>query len=606
MIILAVFVMQAALIVFLSQDIYENYKALQLSESKAKVEQETAEMMLTLAFFEEKAQSLAHAGRLPKGKVLTQQELDETLADVLQNFGPGIGGGIWYEPYQADPAQRRLCGYLFQSEKGRASDAAFRSDAYNYHEQIWYRQIKEQVGRGAVTYSWTQPYKDAAGSNQYMITIGAGIYDEAGNFIGMSTMDWVVEDLIAAFRKILPTPNSVIMLYGRSGVFRLTNDRVDTVRPEDCNFDAAQYVKIEHVFNPDMRVAVYAPQEELFRFVHDSMRLTLAVLLGACVLIVALLYRFLSVLIHRPVKKLAQAAQAIGAGDFSVHVEAGTQDELGKLAETFNKMTRDIKENVETIARITAERERLSAELHVARDIQSSMLPCIFPPFPERVDVDLFASMQPAREVGGDFYDFYLIDERRIAVVIADVSGKGVPAALFMVIAKTLLKNQGQQGASPAEIFAAVNDQLCENNEAGMFVTAFFGVLDLHSGLFTYVNGGHNPPYWCKANGETVRIDATGDLLLAALPQTAYHERQITLRRGDKLFLYTDGVTEAMRPDGEMFGDQRLEAILTAQNRLPPKQLVEEVKAAVARFAADAEPFDDITMLALECRRADA
>ena len=251
-----------------------------------------------------------------------------------------------------------------------------------------------------------------------------------------------------------------------------------------------------------------------------------------------------------------------------------------------------------SLTRVIAEKERLGAELDIATKIQASMLPCIFPAFPHRKEFDIYASMRPAKEVGGDFYDFFFINDNTLAVVMADVSGKGVPAALFMVIAKTLIKNNAQDGKSPGAVFEAVNNLLCENNEAGMFVTAFLGYLDIPTGRFTYVNAGHNPPL-LRANERFDWLKAKPGFVLAGMEDIFYKQHEVTLAPGDALFLYTDGVTEAVNNENNLFSNPRLLETVNAYLDAPLRELCVSVKREIDRFAEGAEQADDITMLAL-------
>jgi sigma-B regulation protein RsbU (phosphoserine phosphatase) len=270
-------------------------------------------------------------------------------------------------------------------------------------------------------------------------------------------------------------------------------------------------------------------------------------------------------------------------------------NETGTMAEAFRTMLLDLETYVENLTAITAEKERLGAELDVAAKIQASMLPRIFP---DRAELDIYATMQPAKEVGGDFYDFFFIDDKTLAVIMADVSGKGVPAALFMVVAKTLIKNNAQYGRSPGELFETVNNMLCENNDAGMFVTAFMGYLDIPSGVFTFVNAGHNPPL-LRAGGEVSWLKTKKSFVLAGMEGMRYTQDEITLKPGDRLFMYTDGVTEAMNAGHELFAEARLLDAIKENAGRPIRELLSAVKSKVDEFADGAEQADDITMLIL-------
>lgn len=243
---------------------------------------------------------------------------------------------------------------------------------------------------------------------------------------------------------------------------------------------------------------------------------------------------------------------------------------------------------------------KTAAELNVATNIQKSMLPCIFPAFPERCDFDIYATMDPAKEVGGDFYDFFMVDERHLAIVVADVSGKGVPAALFMVIGKTLIKDHTQPGKDLGEVFTEVNELLCESNSEGLFITAFEGVLDLVSGEFRYVNAGHEIPYICKKNGKFEPYKVRAGFVLAGMEGMKYKCGELKLEPGDKIFQYTDGVTEATDKNNGLYGMDRLTAFLGEHSDLTPAELLPKIKEDIDAFVGDAPQFDDITMLCLE------
>ncbi len=277
-------------------------------------------------------------------------------------------------------------------------------------------------------------------------------------------------------------------------------------------------------------------------------------------------------------------------------------DEIGVLAKAVGKMETDIVEYVENLTLVTAEKERIGAELSIATQIQANMLPGIFPAFPDKPEFDIYATMNPAKEVGGDFYDFFMVDDRHLAVVMADVSGKGVPAALFMVIGKTLIKDHTQPGRDLGEVFTKVNNLLCESNSEGLFITAFEGVLDLVSGEFTFVNAGHEIPFICKKDESYKPHKIRAGFVLAGMEGIRYKCGTMQLSPGDRLFQYTDGVTESMDKDGRLYGMERLGEVLAQNTALAPMDLLGKVKEDIDAFVGNAPQFDDITMLCLEYR----
>lgn len=318
---------------------------------------------------------------------------------------------------------------------------------------------------------------------------------------------------------------------------------------------------------------------------------------------VAAFFAFTKKTLTTPITKLARFTQNITDTGVFEHqrIELKTGDEIEMLSDSVNYMLEKLEDYIDNLSRITAEKERIGAELDIATRIQASILPCIFPAFPERKEFNIFAAMTPAKEVGGDFYDFFMIDERHLAVVVADVSGKGVPAALFMVIGKTLIKDHSQNGKALGDVFADVNNLLCESNSEDLFITAFEGVLDLVTGEFNYVNAGHEMPFLLQ-NGrfEAVRIKPC--FVLAGMEDMQYKAGSIMMQPGDKIFQYTDGVTEATNPENELFGMERLSDSLNRVKDKEPKDIIASVKQDIDAFVGNAPQFDDITMLCLDYR----
>ncbi len=303
----------------------------------------------------------------------------------------------------------------------------------------------------------------------------------------------------------------------------------------------------------------------------------------------------------RPIREISGEANRFAAdntlAEKSLADRITYHDELGELALTIDEMERKTLDYFSSLNRITVEKQRVDAELNLAAAIQAGMLTKAFP---QREDFTLCASMDPAKEVGGDFYDFFLLDEKRLAFVIADVSGKGVPAALIMAITKVLIKNHVQMGQTPEKAFYEVNNFLCEGNEAGVFVTAWMGVLDLPTGKLTYVNAGHNPPLLRQKNGAFTYLRSRPALVLGGMEETEYRENELTMEHGDRLFLYTDGVTEAADPQNGLYGEERLSVYLNAHPEEDLTETLTGLRRDIDAFSDGASQFDDITMLYLE------
>ena len=281
-----------------------------------------------------------------------------------------------------------------------------------------------------------------------------------------------------------------------------------------------------------------------------------------------------------------------------------TNDEIEVLAESFADLSRKTKQYIEDITQITKEKERVNTELNMANQIQSSMLPHIFPAFPNKSEFDIYASMNPAKEVGGDFYDFFLIDDDHLCMVIADVSGKGVPAALFMMISKVILQSCAMLGKSAAEILQLTNDALCSSNQVEMFVTVWVGILEISTGVITAANAGHEYPALSQ-NGYFSLLKDPHGFIIGGMEDMKYKEYEIRMKPGDRLFLYTDGVPEATDADQKMFGTERMLQALNKEPDADPKTVLKNVYNAVDAFVQDAEQFDDLTMLCIEYRGAD-
>jgi sigma-B regulation protein RsbU (phosphoserine phosphatase) len=293
---------------------------------------------------------------------------------------------------------------------------------------------------------------------------------------------------------------------------------------------------------------------------------------------------------------LSDSMLAIAGGNLEAKIPSGGNDEITDMAKALSVFLDTTKSRDE----FRGAKERMEGELNAAKEIQMSMLPLTFPPFPQRSEFSVFATLAPAREVGGDFYDFFFIDEDRFCFCIGDVSGKGVPAALFMAVSKSLIKSRATADFSSASIITHVNNELGRDNDACMFVTVFLGILDVKTGALTYTNAGHNPPYLLQSDGGVIQLNQCHGLVVAAMEGTVYGEDKITVIPGDLLLTYTDGVTEAMDVNEALYSDERLTSLLSSRQFESTEEIVDVTVSDVWDFQGDAEQADDVTVLAIQ------
>ena len=510
----------------------------------------------------------------------------------------------------------------------------FLSSTSSPDEVMWKETEIDSYGRPCITASMA--VKDARGNIVAVVAadvnfeqmmsnvIGSGLGETGTTFILGETRDLVaysdfMKDVEAhngmynAFENHFADPESVLKkidacAFGDGEAFHAELDGKEiymTAREiPSTGWLLCTAINAEEVTEPIGKVT--AKSDELFADAGVEMSAQFRALIINAVLafltiafVVVVIGYFISRTISMPIIRLTDTVKNTGEGDFDKKSNINTRDEIGDLARGFNKMQDDLKLYTENLKAVTAEKERIGAELNVATQIQADMLPRIFPPFPQKKEIDLFASMTPAKEVGGDFYDFFLLDENHLALVIADVSGKGVPAALFMVISKTLIKNRAMQGGTPAQILADVNNQLCEGNDADMFVTCWLGICDLSTGKMTAASAGHEFPAVCGPDKHFELLKDKHGFVLAGMEGARYRDYEIQLAHNGSIFVYTDGVPEATNVNGEMFGTDRM---LEALNRSPEKEpevFIKEVGSAVEKFTGEAPQFDDVTMVGM-------
>jgi len=386
----------------------------------------------------------------------------------------------------------------------------------------------------------------------------------------------------------------------------LTGERADDYFIHETKFGYNSSA-ILPIFNSAQEPVAVIVADMPIPFITETLNQYLITTVIVTIIIVAIFMALFLVVMRRtvttPLNTIAEETKLFSqdTNQLSTVLPTLTQhDEIGQLARNVYHMEKDIQTYVENITTITAEKERIGAELNVATKIQADMLPSIFPAFPDRHDFDICASMTPAKEVGGDFYDFFMLDDDHIALVIADVSGKGVPAALFMVVAKTLLKNQASFSRSPKAILEAVNNQLCENNTSEMFVTAWMCIFELSTGNCVAANAGHEFPAIRKNNGDFELIHDRHGLVLAGFEGSRYREYEFNVEQGGTLFVYTDGVAEATNTENMLFGTDRMLDALNSDSEASPAELIGNTKKAIDDFVGEAPQFDDITMLCIK------
>lgn len=499
----------------------------------------------------------------------------------------------------------------------------------------WYKEAVESKD-----IYWSDAYIDTDTGNK-ILTCAMPIHDANNNIKGVVSIDIFVDEF---FEKIINDVGDV-----GEYVFMMNSDRTFIIGSEQKNIsDLLNEEQVEQVYDyitnnvgspiivgdkymasgivtdrSNLFIGALIPVEALSEHannigerilatnakISDSMNSKANILIVFSVVIFTfsiivsiIVFNKLTKSIVKPISVLSEGAKKIGEGDLYYKIDLDTNDELSDLADSFNNMTGELNKYIKELTSVMVDKERLETELDVAKRIQVSMLPTKFPNYEE---FDIIASMTPAKKVGGDFYDFFFIDEEHLAFNIADVSGKGVPAALFMGKAKALIKDSLKFTGDPSKALFVVNNQLCEDNDEGMFVTAFAGVLNIKTGELVYANAGHNPPLiYSKENEQYEYIKPKANFILAAMSNLRYKNESITLKKGERIFCYTDGVTEAMDISNSLYSEDRLLKTLNSEDikNKSIQEVLEYVKNDIDKFSSGVQQADDITMLSIELK----
>lgn len=521
-------------------------------------------------------------------------------------------------------------------------------ETYDPRERLWYKQTK-----AAYKFIFTDLYLDMQG---YMVVDGAAPYYDRNGFAGVvsvgcnidSFQKLIEENVLGGtnFNVLLDSNGKVLFLSGQdketaTAAFEYNNTRESeekTIFKAVRRMRAGENGVMPIIFNGKEYYLAFAPvpttgwsfgtliaaeevnapfvmmRQVLWWQMQDfakrlepffgRMQDNTFPIMATLVVFMLAMSQWMSRKFSKPIVELTNGVKNIAQGDLDRKLNIKTGDEIEHLAVCFNAMTDELKNQMENIATVTAEKERIETELNVATGIQAGMLPKKFPTEISRERFELDAVTYPARYVGGDFYDFYLLDDNHLAVTVADVSGKGIPAALFMVISKTLLKNFAMFAAEPdnyAKVMSRTNNRLCQGNDEMMFVTVFFGVLEISTGRFVFVNGGHNPPIvYRRAENRCEFLDVKKNFVVGGMEDVPFKQQEITLERGDLFFAYSDGVNEAMNEEHEEYTSERLLKFMNETDCAAPLgDLLAALRADVAEHVGEAEQSDDITMLAL-------
>ncbi len=567
------------------------------------------------------------AARIRDGGTASPERVAEILEDTVAQNPELFGAAFAYATQTSHGPRKSTAPYAYRSGS-RITLKDLGTDDYRYDIWDWYtlpRDLERSV--------WSEPYFDEGGGGTLMVTYSAPLYERRGNtreLVGIVTGDVALTWLTDLLKSIRFGKTGYAFLLSKNGSY-ICHPKQDYVVKETV-FSAAEeagktalrpvgrrmiagetgYIPLRNLVNDAPSHLAFAPvpstgwsvgvvvsDAELMAPVVSLSR-SVAGVGAAGFAILLLVTLFIARSITRPVRLLDEATETLARGDLDapLPVIAGN-DEIARLAGSFSRMRSELKRSMDDLRRTTAAKQKIESELEIARSIQMSLVPRTFPAFPERPEFDLFAELHPARAIGGDFYDFFMLDRDRICIAIGDVSDKGVPAALFMAVVRTFLKAIWRDEESPAATLARLNDELAADNATCMFVTLFCAVIDLRDGVMRYACGGHNLPYIIGSNGTVRQVRRIRGITVGAMEGMAFEEGNEQLAPGETFFLYTDGISEALNRQEQLFGEDRLEDALeryTKENSAV--NLLELVRNEVEYFADGAEQSDDLTMVA--------
>jgi sigma-B regulation protein RsbU (phosphoserine phosphatase) len=540
-----------------------------------------------------------------------------------------FGSAISFEPNALDSDLYFYSDYCYRGAGGYLVRVRLGGDSYDYFNMDWY-QIPKELNEA----TWTEPYFDEGGGNIVMATFSVPFYktvDGKDRFEGVVTADmsllWL-EKIVSSIKvyesgyaflisrngRFISDPDvrlimrhtifSIAEQSGDSGLRRIGQDMIRggeglvAIQGNALSRSRAwmYYAPLSSI---GWSIGIVIPQKELFADIHRlSQQVVLIGLAG--LLLMSVLIVLIANRITKPLRSLATSTVDIARGNLETELpKIDSGDEIGRLAASFGSMRVALKEYIANLTETTAAKERYESELKIAKRIQMSFLPKKFPPVTANGSFQIHAKLEPAREIGGDLYDFSLLDENHIFFAVGDVSDKGIPAALFMAVTKTLMKGIAETDMEPSEILRRLNIELCRDNDTMMFVTVFCGILDLRTGLVRYSSGGHDRPIIMRRDGKPEWLPVPKGFVLGCVEESEYETMEMVLEPGESILAYTDGVTEAMNVDKELYSEDRLMGAAESIRTSNAEEMITEVFQSVYAFSAGAPQSDDITVLAL-------
>jgi len=561
----------------------------------------------------------------------TQYEAENIapLTERIVSANPEIyGSAIAFEPNRIVTTACYFSPYCYRDEE-HLVNIMLGDSSYHYFTMDWY-QIPKELGRPA----WTEPYYDEGGGNLIMATFSVPFYKEHNGgtrFQGVVTADIALHGLQKIVSAIRLHESGFAFLISRNGVFITHPDKSLIMTDSIFSIAEQKQSSLLRWIGKDMigggeglvplesgllagtkcwlyyaplasigwSLGIVIPEHELLGRVNHYGRVALLISVAGVVLMIVFVM-LIARRITKPIKDLSTTTMEIARGNLDTRLpEVKGNDEISTLANSFEGMRLALKDYIRNLTETTAAKERIESELKIARNIQMSFLPKAFPPLPGKDRVAISSRIEPARQIGGDLYDYSLIGDDRLFFAVGDVSDKGIPAALFMAVTKTLLKGIAETGMGPSEILRRCNLELCGENDSMMFVTVFCGILNIRTGELTYSNAGHEHPILIRRGGQPETLPVPDGFFLGVMEDADYRNMQITLEPGDKIIIYTDGVTEAVNSAGEFYSHANLIATTRTCSSLSTEEIAEHILDSVKSFSSGIPQADDITVLAL-------